>query len=277
MHVAKHLLIVTSTMKTSVIILVSLFTTGITANSYCDQQYEQLDIITNNIKQKCSTDNTTIKTCCDLPSIRPPGIYQMQYLCGGRWSTASVFCDTKTGDGGWTVIQRRINGYENFSRSWGDYDEGFGDLNGEFWYGLRNLNCLTQTGQWELRVDFQFQNGTISYLHYIMFRVGCATDEYPLTIGGFIGITPTDPFLTMMHNGMKFSTYDKDNDRVDGGNCAVQNRGAIDNGGWWYNNCWNIDLNMKYKPTDWGFMLLANTWYNPKWVEMKIRPLKCSL
>ena len=38
-------------MKIFVIILISLFTTGITANSYCDQQYEQLGIVTNNIKQ----------------------------------------------------------------------------------------------------------------------------------------------------------------------------------------------------------------------------------
>ena len=260
-------------MKTFVIIFVSLFTTGITANSYCDQQHEhvQLDIITNNIKPKWSTDNTIIKTCCDLPSTSPPGIYQMQYLCGGKWSTASVLCDNKIGDGNWIVIQRRINGYENFNRPWSDYDEGFGDLNGEFWYGLRNMNCLTQTGQWELRVDFQYQDGTISYLHYTMFRVGCATDEYPLTIGGFTGITPTDPFSTMMHNGMKFSTYDNDRTSY---NCAAQIK---DNGGWWYNNCWNINLNIQYKPTDWGFMYLAHTWYNPTWVEMKTRPLNCTL
>ena len=193
-------------MTISVIILISLFTTGIIANSYCDQQYEQLGIVTNNIKQKCSTDNSTIKTCCDLSNNSPSGIYQTQYLCGGKWSTASVYCDTKTGSGGWTVIQRRINGFENFDRPWSDYENGFEDLNGEFWYGLRNMDCLTQTGWWELRVDFQYQNGTISYLHYNMFRVGCTTDGYPLTIGVFTGVTPTDPFSTMMHNGMQFST-----------------------------------------------------------------------
>ena len=33
-------------MKTSVIILISLFTTGMTANSYCDQQYQQLQTAT---------------------------------------------------------------------------------------------------------------------------------------------------------------------------------------------------------------------------------------
>ena len=74
------------------------------------------------------------------------------------------------------------------------------------------MYCLTQTGQWELRVDFEFQNKTRSYLHYNVFKVGSATDEYPLTISGFTGITPTDPFATGGHNGQKFSTYDNDND-----------------------------------------------------------------
>ena len=38
-------------------------------------------------------------------------------------------------------------------------EKGFGDLNVEFWYGL---NCLTQTGNWELRVDIEIKNKTSS-------------------------------------------------------------------------------------------------------------------
>ena len=271
---------VTSTMKTSVIILISLFTTGITANSYCDQQLKQLQITTNNIKQKCSITNTTIKTCCDLNAFyfntKPPGVYQMQCWCGGKWSTTSVFCDTKTADGGWTVIQRRVDGSVDFNRSWSDYEKGFGDLNGEFWYGLKSMNCLTQTSQWELRIDFKFDNGTKSYLHYKKFKVGSATDEYPLTIGGFTGITPTDPFSTYTHNGQKFSTYDNDNDQSKSTNCAAKVDSAIDNGGWWYASCWNINPNIQYNPAKYGSMILAGTWYNPRWIEMKIRLLNCT-
>ena len=79
------------------------------------------------------------------------------------------------------------------------------------WYGLNALNCFIETGQWELRIDFQFENKTWSHLHYNkQFKVGSSSAEYPLTIGGFTGITPTDPFV--IHNRMSFSTSDNDND-----------------------------------------------------------------
>ena len=270
-----------TTLPIIITIIISLFTTGITAtNSYCDQQLNQLQTAAHNIKQNCTIDNITIHFCCDLNSLyfftKPSGIYQTQSLCGGKWSTTDVFCDTETADGGWTVIQRRVDGSLDFNRPWSDYEKGFGDLNGEFWYGLRNIYCLTQTGQWELRVDFEFKNKTRSYLHYNEFKVGSATDEYPLTISGFTGITPTDPFVTYTPlNGSKFSTYDNDNDQSSSYNCAVEVGQAKGNGGWWYNNCWNINLNINYNPAQFGSMWLAGTWYNPRWIEMKARPLNC--
>ena len=96
------------------------------------------------------------------------------------------------------------------------------------WYGLKALNCFTETGQWELRIDFQFESKTWSHLHYKQFKVGSSSTEYLLTIGGFTGITPTDSFV--IHNRMRFSTSDNDNDQA-GGNCAVNH------GGWWHNSC----------------------------------------
>ena len=233
----------------------------------------------SDIKQKFSINDITIKIYCDLNPLyfftKPPGVYQTQCWCGGKWSTTSVFCDTETTDGRWTVIQRRVDGSVDFNQPWSDYEKQFGDLNGEFWYGLKLINCLTQTGQWELRIDFEFKNKTTSYIHYSKFKVGSATDKYPLTIGGFTGITPTDLFATGGHNGRKFSTYDNDNDQSNG-NCAAQTNNAKDNGGWWYSNCWHSNLNIQYNPGQYGSMYLAGTWYNPRWIEMKIRPLNCT-
>ena len=173
------------------------------------------------------------------------------------------------------MIQRRKDGSESFHRPWSDYKNGFGDLNGEFWYGLRAMNCLTQTGQWELRVDFEFKNKTRSYLHYNVFKVGNPNLAYPLTIGGFTGITPTDPFSTGGHNGRWFSPYTSDNDGSPSWHCAARYGSSRNNGGWWYNNCWHINLNYHYNPTHYGSMYLGNKWYNPRWIEMKIRPHNC--
>ena len=53
------------------------------------------------------------------------------------------------------------------------------DLVGEFWFGLRVMHSVTNQGQWELRIDYTFTNGTKGYLAYSNFRVGSATKHYP--------------------------------------------------------------------------------------------------
>ena len=259
-----------------IIIIISLFTTVITATPYCDQQLRQFRLATKNLNRKCPLATTNIGSCCDLSAYHipqpTPAVYKINCCwCDAPFEAAKVYCDPC---GGWTVIQRRKDGSENFNRPWNDYEKGFGDLNGEFWYGLKAINCLTQAGQWELRIDFEFENKTRSYLHYNVFKVGSASEKYPLTISGFTSITPTDPFLTHPLNGMKFSTYDSDNDQWSN-NCAEEAHGTKGNGGWWYYKCWNINLNIKYNPAQHGFIQLAGTWYNPRWIEMKIRPLNC--
>ena len=171
----------------------------------------------------------------------------------------------ETTDGGWMVIQRNINdAVQTFNKGWSDYEQGFGDLDGDkLWYGLKPLSCLTENGQWELRVDFQFDNNTWSHLHYKQFKVGNTSAEYPLTIGGFTGATPTDPFVTHPLNGARFSTHDNDNDKC-GANCA-----ASDRSGWWFNNCDHINLNQQAP-----FVFLSRN-YNLLKVEMKIRQVDC--
>jgi len=150
-----------------------------------------------------------------------------------------------------------------FKKKWKDYEEGFGDLNGhKLWYGLEVLSCFTETGQWELRIDFQFENKTWSHLHYKQFKVGSSSVEYPLTIGGFTGITPKDPFVTHPLNGMRFSTSDNDNDQH--GNCA----GAY--GGWWHNSCAYIYPN-RQPP----HVILNSKGYDLLSMELKIRQHDC--
>ena len=72
------------------------------------------------------------------------------------------------------------------------------------------MHCLTQRGQWEMRIDYQLPNQTWSYLHHNQFSVGSASEEYLLTVGGYSGAIPSGQAL--YYNGMKFSTPDNDND-----------------------------------------------------------------
>ena len=98
----------------------------------------------------------------------------------------------------------------------------------------------------------------LSYLHYNQFSVGSASEEYPLTVGGFAGLG-TDQFAN--HNGMKFSTPDNDSDQWSGYNCAASHKS-----GWWYHNgCY--DINIDYQPPNVGRRVFFS--------EMKIRPKDC--
>ena len=179
----------------------------------------------------------------------------------GTFGTANVYCNMTTDDGGWIVTQRnRKNNQLSFNKNWREYEKGFGDLNKNFWAGLELMHTLTQRGQWEMRVDYQKNDKTWSYLHYNQFSVGSASEEYPLTVGGFTGVG-TDWFndRSYPHNGMKFSTPHNDNDKRRD-SCA-----AIYKSGWWYNNCYQININ--YQPPYVGGSVLFS--------EMKIRPKDC--
>ena len=201
------------------------------------------------------------------------GVYNITNFCGNCKSVAQGYCDTNSDGGGWLVVQRRKDGSVSFNRGWIEYEEGFGDLNGEFWYGLQPLHCLTSQEQWELRIDLTHSNGTKTYLHYKKFAVGSASDKYPLQISQFSGIYPVDPFSSHPLNGMKFTTKDSDNDLHSSVNCAVKGDGGNGNG-WWYKQCSLIYLNQKYslKPRIYD----NYSWQNYHFTEMKIRPFGCN-
>lgn len=72
--------------------------------------------------------------------------------------------------GGWTVIQRRQDGSVDFNRTWKEYKEGFGDLNGEFWLGNENIHKLTSQGDYSLRIDLEDWNNKHKHAFYQVFR-----------------------------------------------------------------------------------------------------------
>ena len=184
---------------------------------------------------------------------------------GAFGSDFNVYCDLVTDGGGWIVIQRnKEDSSVSFNRNWVDYEKGFGDLNTGFWYGLEEIHYLTQRGQWEMRVDYQFTNNkSFSYLHYNQFSVGSASEEYPLTVGGFTGVG-TDWLGIHKLNGRKFSTPDNDNDN--------ENHKCADVDGWWYdkcpyNNIFRINVPRPFVHIRYRSYLV--------FTEMKIRPKDC--
>ena len=177
------------------------------------------------------------------------------------------------------MFQRRRDGSENFYRGWADYENGFGNVKGEHWLGLKKISCLTSVGVTKLRVDLIDFVGHSKFACYDYFHVGTPSTNYRLTIGGYQnGRTGTaGDSMTRSGggnlNGMQFTTRDRDNDGSSD-NCATSWRGA-----WWYNNCHHSNLNGLYLngQSNWNgvvwqyFNATASSSYTLRYSDMKLR------
>ncbi|XP_062610500.1 fibrinogen-like protein A [Saccostrea cucullata] len=157
-----------------------------------------------------------------------------------------------TEGGGWTAIQKRVNGSVSFDRTWADYKTGFGNPNASYWIGNDVIHQLTKRGNSSLYVSITLTNGTKLYELYNQFSVADETSKYRLFLGGPATGTLGD---SMLHtgssrfylSGMSFSTLDRDNDRWNY-NCATW---SDLRGGWWFNYCHLAFLNGPWSPGDW--------------------------
>ena len=172
--------------------------------------------------------------------------------------------------GNWTVIQRRddIQPRQDFYLGWAEYRRGFGNLTGEFWWGLENMHQLTASNdtQYELRVEMEAFNGDKVYYTYDGFGVSSEDDGYRLRASS----VRDSAWNGLEENvGEKFSTQDRDQDQWTNGSCAQLHRG-----GWWFWKCGGSNLNGQYhRDSDpgprkgiWWFF------WSVKKAEMKIRP-----
>ncbi|KAF2881484.1 hypothetical protein ILUMI_24682 [Ignelater luminosus] len=165
------------------------------------------------------------------------GIYRIQPEHAAK--PFMVVCDLETLNGGWTVIQNRFDGSQDFYQNWHEYKYGFGNLGGEFWIGLENIHHLTGYEVNELFIelqDLELQNRTA---HYAAFSVGPEVESFTLKVlGGYSG-NAGDSLL--YHAGSRFSTKDMDQDGWPEGSCAQAHGGA-----WWYRSCDMSNLNGRY-------------------------------
>ncbi|VDI25806.1 Hypothetical predicted protein [Mytilus galloprovincialis] len=75
----------------------------------------------------------TGKDCTELKkSTATSGVYQ---IFPDKTKGVKAYCDMDTDNGGWTIIQKRYDGSVNFQRSWTEYENGFGNVKGEYWLG----------------------------------------------------------------------------------------------------------------------------------------------
>ena len=191
-----------------------------------------------NVQNQPWLQNVPPYDCLNLTSKGnyPSGVYTIK-PSGCSDFTADVYCDMVTEGGGWTIFQRRFNGEVDFNRNWTEYEQGFGDVDGEYWAGLRLLHLFTLSRAVTLRVELSSFDNEIAYAEYRSFSVGDLSSNYTLTIGSYSGNAGDS---LAYHNNMQFTTNDRDNDH-NSGNCAQYYQGA-----WWYKSCHRSLLNGQY-------------------------------
>ncbi|XP_031158497.1 fibrinogen beta chain [Sander lucioperca] len=258
------------------------------------------------------------RTKCPIPVVSGKECEEI-YRRGGRDSQMyliqpdafyppyKVFCDQTTQNGGWLLIQNRLDGSVDFGRRWDEYRRGFGNIAfdagkghcetpGEYWLGNDRISQVTKMGPTEVLIEMQDWTGAKVHAQYRQFTIQSETSNYVLAVEGYTG-NAGNGFLegsselfgvnrTMtIHNGMMFSTYDRDNDNWIPGDPSKQ-CAREDGGGWWYNRCHSANPNGRYyiggaytrkmakHGTDDGvvWMNWKGSWYSLKAISMKIRP-----
>ncbi|XP_018564033.1 microfibril-associated glycoprotein 4-like [Anoplophora glabripennis] len=206
-----------------------------TDQQFCQRTKTSLGVNYNPCTKTVKNQTSYAKNCREVQKNgnNVTGVYEIF----PTYSKAPFFvhCDMETKGGGWTHIQKRFDGSQDFTLEWREYKFGFGDLEGEFWLGLENIYLLTGYGLSELLVEIVDRDNVFAYAHYTSFAVGPEPEGYNLKhLSGFSG----DAGDSLTYNlGQKFSTKDLDFTE----NCVSKYPG-----GWWYKACHISNLNGKY-------------------------------
>ncbi|KAM9358097.1 angiopoietin-related protein 4-like [Symphorus nematophorus] len=179
------------------------------------------------------------RDCHDLfaQGQRASGIYTIQPESSQPFN---VLCEM-TSEGGWTIIQKRYDGSQNFNQLWQSYKKGFGNLHGEFWLGLENIHSLSKQGQYILQVELSDGAGKQQAARY-RFQLEGEEKTFALHLEAEESSSGVQEIImTTGASGLPFSTADNDNDLTADVNCAEQL-----SGGWWFSSCGESNLNGRY-------------------------------
>ncbi|XP_017694654.1 PREDICTED: fibrinogen-like protein 1-like protein isoform X4 [Lepidothrix coronata] len=191
------------------------------------------------------------RDCSEVPDGSSSGVYIIQ---PSGLHPIMVYCEMG-GDGGWTVIQRNRQDTDiTWNESWSTYKHGFGNVHTEYWLGTENIHQITRQKVYQVRFVIWDASNNKRFADYNLFSLDDESQGYRLRLGVHSG-TAEDAMDSdnprKVHNNMKFSTKDRDQDTYRG-NCASRY-----GGGWWYSACYSVRLNVKGSIT-WGRLCKGN-------------------
>ncbi|KAM6048659.1 fibrinogen-like protein 1-like protein [Theristicus caerulescens] len=192
------------------------------------------------------------KDCSEVPPGSPNGIYVIHPT---GLHPIVVYCEVNETDGGWTVIQRNRQSTEiTWAESWSTYKYGFGNVHTDYWLGTEYIHQISKQKVYQVRFVIWDAANNASFADYNLFSLEDESHGYRLRLGtysGLAGDAMTSNSASTVHDNMKFSAKDVDQDTYSG-NCA-----SSYGGGWWYSACYSVRLNVKGAIT-WGSLCDSN-------------------
>ncbi|XP_015258835.1 PREDICTED: angiopoietin-related protein 3 [Cyprinodon variegatus] len=188
-------------------------------------QFEYLQINSTDLPVDCSALFTRGETKSGIYTIKP-----------NQSEPFYVYCEMSS-DQGFTVIQHRTDSTVDFDQTWEMYEKGFGDMQKDFWLGLKKIHTISQLGNYILRIDVEDWKEEKHWAEY-SFSLEGPSEDYTLHVSHVEGDLP-DAMTNL--TGSRFSTKDKSNDGICSTDCA---RNCT--GGWWLSACSETNLNGKY-------------------------------
>uniref|UniRef100_A0A2P2HXJ3 Techylectin-5A-like n=1 Tax=Hirondellea gigas TaxID=1518452 RepID=A0A2P2HXJ3_9CRUS len=253
---------------------------------YFSNRMKRIEKRIDHVKSQTSEILSRLSTvdCSTLAEGSPSGMYNL-YIGSRATHAVRAKCDQETEGGGWTIILQRIAHESedlatNFSRELRDYKVGFGDPETDFWIGLENVNQLSNSRDYQLRIDLEDFKGDTAFAHYEKFYLEDESHGYRMQVSGYRGnagdsLTNLGKLDNYTAAGMMFSTYDEDRDTSHEINCSQH--WAI--GGWWFNRCSWANLMGPYRLPETGNGIGINwhMWRNKEYIKaasMMIRPTR---
>uniref|UniRef100_A0A8D2JL27 Angiopoietin like 5 n=1 Tax=Varanus komodoensis TaxID=61221 RepID=A0A8D2JL27_VARKO len=210
-----------------------------------------IEVFPHRAVQSHGLDCSDIKDTIGSVTKTPSGLYIIHPE--GSSYPFEVLCEMDFRGGGWTVIQKRTEGMVGFQRTWSDYLDGFGDLAGEFWLGLRKIFHITnqKTASFMLYVGVESEDDSYAYASYDSFWLEDEACSFKIHLGRYSG-NAGDAFRGYRkednQNTLPFSTFDADNDGCNPV-CLLQEQPVkscsnfSEQTGWWFSQCGLANLN----------------------------------